>query len=83
MERNVNECKIQDGGHIGRRIATKIDRAPHLIHTIPSVKYEVDWPSTSQVMEQNGGHIGNRITTKIDRAPLLTHPAMPKKYEIN
>jgi hypothetical protein len=30
------------GGHIGRRIETKIDRAPPLMHTIKTVKYEVD-----------------------------------------
>jgi hypothetical protein len=42
------------GGHIGQWIATKIDRAPPLIHTITPVKYEVDWPRTSQVMERNG-----------------------------
>jgi hypothetical protein len=42
------------GGHIERWMTTEIDSAPPLIHTITPLKYEVDWPSTSLVMERNG-----------------------------
>jgi hypothetical protein len=72
------------GGHIGRWIATKIDRAPPLlIQTITPLK---NMKLIDQVLLKLWGGMENprnRIMTKIDRAPLLTHPAMPKKYEIN
>jgi hypothetical protein len=41
------------GGHIGSRIANKIDRAPPQTHTLIPPKYEINWVRGSQVMERN------------------------------
>jgi hypothetical protein len=41
------------GGHIGSRIATKIDRAPPQTNTLIPPKYEIKWVRGSQVMKRN------------------------------
>jgi hypothetical protein len=45
-----------------------------MTHITAPLKYEVDWPSASRVMERN---------TKIDRAPPLIHTITPLKYKID
>jgi hypothetical protein len=45
--------KWPPGGHIGSRIATKIDRAPPQTRTLIPPKYEINWVRGSQVMERN------------------------------